>query len=106
MLNVEIELYLMETLGLKASIAPWPEASGLPFYLQDAYEFAAMEVLGHIYVLLVARDTEQGASELRKRLDKLAELTGVTGVFVAQAMNSYERKRLITQHVPFIVPGN
>lgn len=106
MLNVEIERYLMDTLGLKVSIAPWPEASELPFYLQDAYEFAAMEVLGHIYVLLMARDTEQGASELRKRLDKLAELTGATGVFVAQAMNSYQRKRLITQHVPFIVPGN
>lgn len=106
MLNVEIERYLMETLGLKVSIAPWPEASGLPFYLQDAYEFAAMAVLGHSYVLLMPRDAEQGASELRKRLDKLTELTGVTGVFVAEAMSSYQRKRLITQHVPFIVPGN
>lgn len=104
--NVEIERYLMETLGLKVSIAPWPGASGLPFYLQDAYEFAAMEVLGRSYVLLMARDAEPGTGELRKRLDKLAELSGATGVFVAQAMSSYQRKRLITQHVPFIVPGN
>lgn len=104
--NVEIERYLMEILGLKVGITAWPEASSLPFYLQDAYEFAAMEVLGHSYVLLMARDAEPGAGELRKRLDKLAELSGATGVFVAQAMNSYQRKRLITQHVPFIVPGN
>ncbi len=104
--NVEIERYLMEILGLKVGITAWPEASSLPFYLQDAYEFAAMEVLDHSYVLLMARDAEPGAGELRKRLDKLAELSGATGVFVAQAMNSYQRKRLITQHVPFIVPGN
>lgn len=104
--NIEIERYLMETLGLQVSIAPWPEASALPFYLQDAYEFAALELLGHRYVLLWTRDAEPGASELRKRLDKLAELTGVTGVVVAHEMSSYQRKRLITQHVPFIVPGN
>lgn len=104
--NVEIERYLMEILGLKVGITSWPEASSLPFYLQDAYEFAAMEVLDHSYVLLMARDAEPGAGELRKRLDKLAELSGATGVFVAQAMSSYQRKRLITQHVPFIVPGN
>ncbi|HSX87816.1 MAG TPA: helix-turn-helix domain-containing protein [Pseudomonas sp.] len=104
--NIEIERYLMEVLGLHVSIAPWPEASELPFYLQDTYEFAAIELLGQRYVLLRARDAEQGASELRKRLDKLVELSGVTGIFVAQEMNSYQRKRLITQHVPFIVPGN
>lgn len=106
MLNVAVERYLLECLGLKANISPWAQAGRLPFYLQDAYEFASIELLGAAYVLLMPRDARLSASELRKRMDTLAELTGAEGIFVAAAMSSSERKRLIDQHVPFIVPGN
>jgi hypothetical protein len=93
-------------LVLKAITSPWEPAGRLPFYLQDAYEFASIELIGASYVLLMPRDAGRSASELRKRMDTLVELTGVEGIFVAPAMNSSVRKRLIDQHVPFIVPGN
>ncbi|MBV2135100.1 hypothetical protein KRX52_20205 [Pseudomonas sp. MAP12] len=106
MLYAEIERYLYEVLGLQVLISPWKEGAKLPFYLQDAYEFAAVELLGASYVLLLARDGGSTASELRKRMETLDRLTGAVGVYVISALNSHERKRLIEQHVPFIVPGN
>ncbi len=39
-------------------------------------------------------------------MDKLRELTGHPVVYVTGVLASYERKRLIEQKVPFLVPGN
>ncbi|MCK7468892.1 MAG: hypothetical protein MZU91_12730 [Desulfosudis oleivorans] len=40
------------------------------------------------------------------RLDKLRQLAGMPVVYVTRTLASYERKRLIEQKVPFLVPGN
>lgn len=58
------------------------------------------------YLLLMPCDAWRSASELRKRMDTIAELTGTESLFVIAAMNPSEHKRLIDQHVSFIVPGN
>lgn len=106
MLHAEIERYLQEVLGLEVVIRPWKGAEKLPFYLQDAYQFSSLELLKHPYVLMQARDVGGTASELRKRMEALGRLTGVVGIYATSALSSHERKRLIEQHVPFIVPGN
>lgn len=106
MLQAEIERYLQDVLGLKMAIQQWKDAEKLPFYLQDAYEFSSLEILEHPYVLMQARDEIGTASELRKRMETLGRLTGAVGIYAISALSSHERKRLIEQHVPFIVPGN
>lgn len=102
----KIEQYLQEVLGLSSKVKPWVEAANLPYFLQDAFEFAAIELLGMTRVLMSSRDQEFGASKIRKHLDTLLASTGICGIYVAAAMTSSERKRLIGQQVPFIVPGN
>jgi hypothetical protein len=45
-------------------------------------------------------------ARVRTQIQKIAAATGMPVVYVPPTLASYERKRLIEQHVPFLVPGN
>ena len=100
--------YLNEVLGIPApQEKPWAQASGLPYFLQDAFQFAELELLGHPVVLAITLSNQkQALGDIRIRLDKVREQGKQPVVFVTDTLASYERKRLIEQKVPFIVPGN
>lgn len=106
MLDSAIEKYLQDVLGITAAVRPWPARERLPFYLQSAYRLAAIDILGKPYVLMQTAGEDRSAAEVRKHLDRLAELAGAVGIYVVPALSSFERKRLIQQRVPFIVPSN
>ena len=106
MRHADIERYLQDVLGLTAIVKPWAGDAALPYFLHDAYEFASIELIGAPYVLMLERDKATSASKVRKHLDTLAQASGAVGIYVAAALSSYERKRLVGQRVPFIVPGN
>lgn len=101
-----IKAYLQETLGLSASIEPWRGGSAFPYYLQDAYELASIELLGANYVLMYAHKQSDTAAKIRKDIDAVNNACGVQGIYTADVLSSYDRKRLVGQRVPFIVPGN
>lgn len=100
--------YLNEVLGIATpKEEPWAQASALPYFLKDAFQFVELDVLGRPVVLAIARSNEkQLLGDIRTRLDKVRGLGEQPVVFVTDALTSYERKRLIEQKVPFIVPGN
>ncbi len=100
--------YLNEVLGiLTPKEKPWVQASALPYFLKDAFQFVEFELLGRSVVLAIAPSNEkQVLGDIRTRLDKVRGLGEQPVVFVTDALASYERKRLIQQKVPFIVPGN
>ncbi|MBP3982428.1 hypothetical protein J8G26_17120 [Acidovorax sp. JG5] len=100
--------YLHETLGVSTSgHGPWASLESLPYFLRDAFDFGQLDILGHTVLLALERNPDQPSiGDIRNRLDKLRSLTGQPVVYVTEALASYERKRLITQKVPFIVPGN
>lgn len=106
MRHEDIERYLQDVLGLTAIVRPWTGGAALPYFLHDAYEFASIELIGAPYVLMLERDKATSASKVRKHLDTLAQASGAVGIYVAAALSSYDRKRLVGQRVPFIVPGN
>lgn len=106
MRHEDIERYLQDLLGLTAIVRPWTGGAALPYFLHDAYEFASIELIGAPYVLMLERDKATSASKVRKHLDTLAQASGAVGIYVAAALSSYDRKRLVGQRVPFIVPGN
>ena len=106
MRHKDIERYLQDVLGLTAIVKPWAGGAVLPYFLHDAYEFASIEFIGAPYVLMLERDKSTSASKVRKHLDTLAQASGAVGIYVAAALSSYDRKRLVGQRVPFIVPGN
>lgn len=101
-----IERYLHHTLGLSALVKPWAGQSALPYFLQDAYAFASVELLGAPYVLMMAHGQVVSAAKVRKDVDALQNACSEVAVFVAPTLSAYERTRLIGQKVPFIVPGN
>jgi len=107
-LAIAIRRYLHETLGIPTpGVKPWARANELPYFLRDAFQFGELELLGHPIVLAMGRpEQKQSLSEVRTWLDKVRALAGQPVVYVTDALASYERRRLIEQKVPFIVPGN
>jgi DNA-binding transcriptional ArsR family regulator len=100
--------YLREVLGIEApGVKPWARANELPYFLRDAFQFSELELLGQPVVLAIGRaEAKQSLSEVRTWLDKVKALAGQPAVYVTDALASYDRRRLIEQKVPFIVPGN
>lgn len=107
-LTTAVVHYLQEVLGIQAPGAkPWARADELPYFLRDAFQFSELELLGQTVVLAIGRaDAKQSLSEVRSWLDKVKALAGQPAVYVTDALASYDRRRLIEQKVPFIVPGN
>ena len=100
--------YLHETLAVSTSgHEPWAGQESLPYFLRDAFDFRQLDILGHKVLLALERNPgKPSIGDIRNRLDKLRSVAGQPVVYVTEALASYERKRLIAQKVPFIVPGN
>lgn len=107
-LATAVRRYLHEVLGVSTpAVKPWARANELPYFLRDAFQFSELELRGHPIVLVMGRaEQKQSLSEVRTWLDKVRVLAGHPAVYVTDALASYERRRLIEQKVPFIVPGN
>lgn len=107
-LAASTQIYLHETLGVSTSgYEPWANQESLPYFLRDAFEFRQLDLLGHTVLLALERNAEKPSiGDIRVRLDKVRSMAGQPAIYVTEALASYERKRLIEQKVPFIVPGN
>jgi hypothetical protein len=102
-----VRKYLHEALGIDAAIRQWAGARKLPYFLQDAYELYELRIRDLSILLAVnQREKTLRLTTIRDQLDKLKSLADRPVVYVTDALASYERKRLIEQKVPFIVPGN
>jgi len=103
----QVQKYLQDTLGLAPVIRRWEGVRKLPYYLQDAFEFCELTLLDEKMLLAVERRTTAApAAALREQLNAVAAVAGLPVTYVTAALQSYERKRLVQQKVPFIVPGN
>jgi DNA-binding transcriptional ArsR family regulator len=108
-LKIEVELvkYLQDVLGIAAEIVPWAQDKKAPYYLREAYDFRELTLLNQRVILAIRRGRKNPSLlEVRKQLDVLAKLAGLPAALVTPVLASYERKRLVSQHVAFIVPGN
>ncbi len=102
-----VQGYLHDILGIVPKVRPWVGAGKVPYFLQDAFELRELKLLDRPILLAIDRQANKpGVAKLRGQLDKLRALAGHPVVYVTGALASYERKRLIQQKVPFIVPGN
>ncbi len=104
----KLERYLQETLGIKVAYRPWRGGERLPHLLKEHYTYAEITVLGTRCLLMVdAHPDARSPAILRKHLDLLRQKSGDAAVvYVRRQVTAYNRKRLIEQKVPFIVPGN
>ena len=105
--DAAIQRYLHDTLGLHASLRPWSGTGKLPYFLQEA--FATRELMLHGHTILLAeeqRGHKPKLAELRTQMDRLRAAAQLPVIYVTDALASYERKRLVEQRVPFLLPGN
>lgn len=100
--------HIKDVLGIDVPrMAPWARADELPYHLRDAFELGEVVLLGQRVVLALDKaPVSRSLSEARHGLARLAALAGQPVVYVVGALASHERRRLIQQKVPFIVPGN
>lgn len=107
-LNDAVQRYLQEVLGAPVpGLRPWARAVELPYFLRDAFQINELELLGHSVLLAIDRTADKPRlGQVRVQLDKVRALAGQPILYCTAALASYERKRLIEQKVPFIVPGN
>jgi hypothetical protein len=102
-----VRKYLHDALGIDAAIRQWAGVRKLPYFLQDAYELYELRIRDLSILLAVnQRKKTLRLATVRDQMDKLKSLADRPVVYVTDALASYERKRLIEQKVPFIVPGN
>lgn len=103
----QVERYVRDTLGITPVFLAWKKAMELPSYLRDHYYFSISELLGAECALMVDVDEEERTPAITGRHVQQVRTKGnVEVIYVREAVTSYNRKRLIEQRVPFIVPGN
>ena len=105
--DAAIQRYLHNTLGLRARLGSWTGAGKLPYFLQQAFAVRQLTLHGHDFLLaLDQRPHPPTLSELRTQVERLRSAAQMPVIYVTDALASYERKRLVEQRVPFLVPGN
>jgi len=81
--------------------------SNLPFYLKDNYRFYQIRLLGLSCLLMWARESNISPANIEKHCQVIRNLWPEGEVvYLAEAMTSQNRGRLIQYKVSFIVPGN
>lgn len=114
-LLTEARNYLEDILGPEAISAAknnawaksWRDAESLPFYLQSPYTYYRTELFGQACLLMLAQTPEgETPAVVRKHRQAVGKHFDGEVLYVIEAISSYNRKRLIEQRVPFLVPGN
>lgn len=107
LLLADCQKYLSEVLGVRLGPVQTEDfTSALPFFLVDAFSFARVVLLKEEIVLALDQRAEKSAlSQVAAWLEQARKLIKLPVVYVVGSMASYERRRLIDAHVPFIVPG-
>lgn len=102
----KLTAYLEETLGVAVAPSPWRDQR-LPHFLKETYRFSEIELLGKRCLLMLdSAADEQAPAALRKHMGLLQPRWDGEIIYVRPRLTAYNRKRLVEQKVPFIVPGN
>lgn len=103
----DIKRYLRETLGIEATPRPWRGAQRLPHLIRTRYHFAEITLLQSTLLLMVQfREESLTPAVIRAHVDLVRPKSSAEIVYACRRVTAYNRKRLIEQKTPFIVPGN
>jgi len=106
-MEAAVRAYLKDALGIDTPTIPWSGAATLPYFLVDAFDLNALTMLGRTVLLAIDKRADRpGLATIRAQIDRIREGSGLPVLYATGALASYERKRLIEQKVPFVVPGN
>lgn len=99
--------YLKETLGSFLIPQKWLGLRTLPLSIRERYECYTGSLFDVSCIFAVVKSSVQETPvNVRKHLNLIMKQSGLPVIYVHPAITSWNRKRLLQQHVPFIVPGN
>lgn len=102
-----IKKYLQETLKIDIHPRQWKDRSKLAFFLTDTYDFYETSLFNQACLLMIDRsNTEITPGTIRKHQEQIQKTWKGSIIYVQSALSSYNRKRFIEHHIPFIIPGN
>ncbi|WP_139652491.1 helix-turn-helix transcriptional regulator [Raoultibacter phocaeensis] len=99
----DFKAYLEEELGLALTATPWNDAANLPVFLSRAAQYWQC-VTGGVRFLVAEVNGGESLPDLKRIPSQLARRTDLSVVVVAD-IDARQRKALVRQGVPFIVPG-
>lgn len=102
----EIQAYLESALGFRPQLKSWHGKRSLPDYLQGAYDYRELDLPVRRLLLAIDGHNQQPISSIRNQLGKVRATANMPVVYVAPALASFERRRLIEMKIPFLVPRN
>ena len=106
-LTDHVQQYLLTTLGIQIVLYPWKVTDSLPAYLRESYQFYSMRFQGRECVFMAGRENVPlTPAVISKQVEQVRMKCGQEVVYGAEAITAYDRKRLIEQKVPFVIPGN
>ena len=98
--------YLNESLGIKVLFEDWDGAAGLPYYLNDRYEFKKANLEGVSCLFLIPKGDLDNLASIRKHIAKVQEIESLPIVFQLCGIASPRRKSLIDARIPFVADGS
>ena len=106
-LRRELIRYLWNVLGVRIEVEPWVQAEQLPLFLRDSYGFFRTSSLGTSLLLMMDKGTDKRTpAVIDKQVAQVRRRWAEEVVYVSGSIDSHNRRRLIQQKTPFVVPGN
>lgn len=101
-----LEHYLGETLHQAVGVGAFQETGSLPTFLSRTYRFYKASIAGRACVFLAAGEISATPSDISKHVALVQSKIDAIVVFAVASMSAHNRSRLISQGIPFVVPGN
>ncbi len=103
----DLTRYLQELLSCNHIPVLWEDSKKLAIILRENYAFYQLEIGGVSTLLMVdKKPSEKTPVTIKKQMESVREKCQREIIYVCEAVSSFNRKRLIDQKIPFIVPGN
>ena len=102
----QIASYFQETLDIELEPELWQPARRLPIYLRDGYTYYAIALLGDPFLVMADAEDDRSASTIKKHIEQVKTKWNSEVIYAKTNTSSDERRRLIEQKIPFVVPGN
>lgn len=100
----ELSAYLSDSLGLSFTEEEWAVPPEVPLFLRRSAEFVFCKGADVDYVAAWPKD-EPTLPELKRIYAQLLRYVDTPVVLVSSSIDSRQRKALVSQGIPFVVPG-
>lgn len=100
----ELRKYLNEALGLKIEYGEWLPDTNLPLFLSRSASYARCVFEGIAFVA-AKMENEDALPNIKRVHNQLGRYTDLPVVIVNETLDARQRKALVAQGVPFVVPG-